>query len=520
MVVREMSFQPVHDSSELQDFDDAEETLSLSLSDLPINGDASDWDDFSKEDQSLGSCFDQDFFEFFSEDFTASTYPKDEIIFCGKLITCKGETVAEKTQNLESTKKAGNTKKGFIFPWKPSSFNKSSRTTSSKQLQEKSGKTLQEHLSENHGFATRKCDDTYGFSMKPRWYFLALGVGRLPMEMELSDIKMRQSRKRPSRMFQSEKGDGVREGKDRGVSSGFWGATFNIPVPRPRHHLGAHQLEMSFQPVHDSSELQDFDDAEETLSLSLSDLPINGDASDWDDFSKEDQSLGSCFDQDFFEFFSEDFTASTYPKDEIIFCGKLITCKGETVAEKTQNLESTKKAGNTKKGFIFPWKPSSFNKSSRTTSSKQLQEKSGKTLQEHLSENHGFATRKCDDTYGFSMKPRWYFLALGVGRLPMEMELSDIKMRQSRKRPSRMFQSEKGDGVREGKDRGVSSGFWGATFNIPVPRPRHHLGAHQLCEWSAESWQHAFNRDLGMTKGQELFNQRRIAFEILFPGNA
>ncbi|KAJ6322919.1 hypothetical protein OIU77_012705 [Salix suchowensis] len=109
-----MSFQPVHDSSELQDFDDAEETLSLC--DLPLNGEASDWDDFSKEDQSLGSCFDQDFFEFFSEDFTASTHPKDEIIFCGKLITCKGETVAEKTQNLESTKKARNTKKGFHFP--------------------------------------------------------------------------------------------------------------------------------------------------------------------------------------------------------------------------------------------------------------------------------------------------------------------------------------------------------------------------------------------------------------------
>ncbi|KAJ6690408.1 hypothetical protein OIU85_006650 [Salix viminalis] len=222
-----MSFQPVHDSSELQDFDDAEETLSLC--DLPLNVDASDWDDFSKEDQSLGSCFDQDFFEFFSEDFTASTHPKDEIIFCGKLITCKGETVAEKTQNLESTKKARNTKKSFIFPWKPSSFNKSSRTTSSKQLQEKSGKTLQEHLSENHGFATRKCDDKYGFSMKkvsilatpmkPRWYFLAFGVGRLPMEMELSDIKMRQSRKRPSTMFLSEKVIETSRGDKRGKRS-------------------------------------------------------------------------------------------------------------------------------------------------------------------------------------------------------------------------------------------------------------------------------------------------------------
>ncbi|KAJ6986930.1 hypothetical protein NC653_020231 [Populus alba x Populus x berolinensis] len=229
MVAKETSLHqvPVHDNSELQDFDDAAETLSLC--DLPLNGYASNWDGFSREDQSLGSSFDQDFFEFFSEDFTASNiYPKDEIIFCGKLITCKGEAVAEKTQILESTKKAKNTKKSFIFPWKSSSFNKS-RATSSKQLQEKSDKTLQEPLSENHGFATRKYDDRYDFSMKkvsilatptkPRWYFLAFGVGKLPMEMELSDIKMRQSKKSPSRMIQSEKVIETSSGNKRGQGS-------------------------------------------------------------------------------------------------------------------------------------------------------------------------------------------------------------------------------------------------------------------------------------------------------------
>uniref|UniRef100_A0A2K1YY73 Uncharacterized protein n=1 Tax=Populus trichocarpa TaxID=3694 RepID=A0A2K1YY73_POPTR len=200
MVAKEMSLRQLQEDSELQDFDDEAETLSLC--DLPLYNCASDWDDFSKEDQNLETSFDQDFFEFFSEDFAASAYPSDNIIFCGKLIPYRGETVEEKAENLAgSTKKAKDSKKSFRFPWKSSSFNKP-RTTPSKQLQEKSDKALQVPLSENHG-----------------WYFSAFGVGRFPMEMELSDIKTRQNKKSPSKMFQSEKGIEM-SSKKRG--KGLW----------------------------------------------------------------------------------------------------------------------------------------------------------------------------------------------------------------------------------------------------------------------------------------------------------
>ncbi|CAK7325524.1 unnamed protein product [Dovyalis caffra] len=223
-----MSHEPLQEEWELQDFDDAAETLSLR--DLPLNSSSSDWDDFSKEDQSLGTSFDQDFFEFFSEDFTASTYPSDHIIFCGKLIPYKGETEAEKAQSLESTNKGENTKKRFSFPWKSFSLNKSRTTSVPKQLQKKSDKTLQVvPPSENHGCATKKCDDKYNFSMKkvpmlatamkPRWYFLAFGVGRFPMEMDRNDIKTRQSRKSPTSMFQSKKGIEMSSGKK---GKGLW----------------------------------------------------------------------------------------------------------------------------------------------------------------------------------------------------------------------------------------------------------------------------------------------------------
>ncbi|KAG5219166.1 GTP binding Elongation factor Tu family protein [Salix suchowensis] len=200
MVAKEMSLRPLQDDSELQDFDDEAETLSLC--DLPLYSCASDWDDLSKEDQNLGTSFDQDFFEFFSGDFTASTCPSDNIIFCGKLIPYKGETVEEKAESLAgSTTKEKNSKKSFGFHWKPSSFNKS-RTAPPKQLQQKSERTLQVPLSENHG-----------------WYFSAFGVGRFPAEMELRDIKTRQNKKSPSKMFQSEEGIEM-SSKKRG--KGLW----------------------------------------------------------------------------------------------------------------------------------------------------------------------------------------------------------------------------------------------------------------------------------------------------------
>ncbi|KAF2318565.1 hypothetical protein GH714_008950 [Hevea brasiliensis] len=126
-----------------EDFDDAEETLSLS--DLPLNSNSSvDLDDFSKEYQS--STFDhQDFFEFFSEDSSASiTYHKDNnIIFCGKLIPPKEPTVAhhERAKNPEIF--IPKSKKKGIFPWKSRSFSMPSISTSSKQIQKKILQDLQ-----------------------------------------------------------------------------------------------------------------------------------------------------------------------------------------------------------------------------------------------------------------------------------------------------------------------------------------------------------------------------------------
>ncbi|KAH7547978.1 hypothetical protein JRO89_XS14G0046700 [Xanthoceras sorbifolium] len=161
--------------------EDDEETLSLC--DLAVSSNAEDyyWSEFSynEEDQ------DGDFFEFSSEDFTASSYPKpnQNIIFCGKLIPYRGEEPVhhENTQNQNSTLKQQNTKKISFF----------------------------------HG-NRRKIDTS-----RP-----SRGSG-FPTRMELRDIKSRQSRRRvaaPTTMIRSDVGGGdmVKRGEKRSGNKGLW----------------------------------------------------------------------------------------------------------------------------------------------------------------------------------------------------------------------------------------------------------------------------------------------------------
>ncbi|KAJ9159960.1 hypothetical protein P3X46_025408 [Hevea brasiliensis] len=241
MDAKAWNLKPVKENCEyLQKLDDDDDDEALSLCDLPLNSEAaSDWDDFSGEDQS--SSLDPDLFEFISEDFTssASAYPKDNIIFCGKLISYKGENVDhEKEQNSDNTSKVKDAKKSCIFPWKSYSFNKL-RSSSVKLQRKKSYRTCNTFLERS---PDKKGADKYDFPMnkvslqsspsKSRWNLFAFGVGRYPMEMELNDIKTRQSKlsdskmrlslKRPAKTFRS---DDRRELVDRSGKreKGWWG---------------------------------------------------------------------------------------------------------------------------------------------------------------------------------------------------------------------------------------------------------------------------------------------------------
>ncbi|PIM98389.1 hypothetical protein CDL12_29129 [Handroanthus impetiginosus] len=213
-------------AKDMQDItDEADEALSLC--DLPLNSDhgAEEYrgEDFSTESQgsSSMSSSEQDYFEFFSQELNSSTssFPPENIIFCGKLIPYKQLDTREKDSSKvdESGKKQKNIekKRGWgIFRWKCSS---------TRQVQSKNGKksTNLMHKKDHHASSlhelpnkmhnSNKQGKRYDFpvhklsmltspsSGKARWYQFMFGISRFSTEVELGDIKSRMNRShRPS----------------------------------------------------------------------------------------------------------------------------------------------------------------------------------------------------------------------------------------------------------------------------------------------------------------------------------
>jgi len=180
----------MENTDHLHDPYEAEEALSLC--DLPIYSNDANWEDYSKEEQRLSP--DNDFFEFFSEDFsTASTFSataSKNIIFCGKLIPYR--ELPDQTE----------TKKGGFLRWKSLSFNK------------KKG-------SSNCDFSVGKVS-VLAPATKSRWYLFLFGMAGLPTEMELRDIKIRQSRLRSQSSMTVECDEMVKGSNARRRGKGLW----------------------------------------------------------------------------------------------------------------------------------------------------------------------------------------------------------------------------------------------------------------------------------------------------------
>ncbi|KAE8686286.1 GTP binding Elongation factor Tu family protein isoform 1 [Hibiscus syriacus] len=223
-----------------KDFGDEYNEETLSLCDLVMESDRSNefWDD--DDDCSPKQDENGDSFEFSSEDLpaSASISPGNNIIFCGKIISSRESqpNAGNKSQipkfrtereNHEKRKNfsCGN---GCLFPWKtssssPSLFNKSRTFPSSKSTKESERQSFNKSFSMPASVSKNKygkfSDEKFDFPVKKvstpvksRWYFFAFGVGRFPMEIELKDMKMRQSRKYTTMKFRSPSGDGDGDG--------------------------------------------------------------------------------------------------------------------------------------------------------------------------------------------------------------------------------------------------------------------------------------------------------------------
>ncbi|KAG5533253.1 hypothetical protein RHGRI_027452 [Rhododendron griersonianum] len=171
-----------YSTPKMDDQDETEETLSFC--DLSIySSESADWDNSSKEDKSLSSSStsssssDQDLFEFFSEEWShSSTYPVQNIVFCGKLIIPfeEPELISPDTTHNLARKS----------PQKPR-----------KKLANKAAKS-----GGKNGFCVRRLRKVLflGSPAKWRWNLLECGLGaRFPAEMELSDIRRRQRKRSP-----------------------------------------------------------------------------------------------------------------------------------------------------------------------------------------------------------------------------------------------------------------------------------------------------------------------------------
>lgn len=226
MVAKEFSTELDQEKTNLIDFDDEEETLSLC--DLAVDSSAAEyWNAFKEDDQSSSS--NQDLFEFFNTDSTASAYPRDNIVFCGKIISHKELTVTGKTQLTEiPTKQEAPKKSRGVFKCKSHSLG-GSRVPPSPKVQW--GKSYKRSISMPMSSSCAKYDKKFDYSvknisipatpMKSRWYLFAFGMGRFPKEMELRDMRKRQSNRRPVTMFQFKAESEIVKGSTR--RKNLWG---------------------------------------------------------------------------------------------------------------------------------------------------------------------------------------------------------------------------------------------------------------------------------------------------------
>ncbi|KAI9124683.1 hypothetical protein K1719_004605 [Acacia pycnantha] len=163
---------------EAQDPFEAVETLSLS--DLPITGDS------PHSEYSYSKDGDDDFFEFISEDFTASTMNTD-IIFCGKIINIESSKDAKQS----NTNQSDDDSSGVLLPW---ILNKH---TSKSTISGDSARRQVRELKDSKDYYSRGRVSLMRSATKRRWYLFMFRMPsiRLPAEMELRDIRNKQRRR-------------------------------------------------------------------------------------------------------------------------------------------------------------------------------------------------------------------------------------------------------------------------------------------------------------------------------------
>lgn len=214
----------------MHDIDDEEED-TLSFCEFSIDSDVDAWENSSsKESQNSSSSFKSsetdDLFEFFSEELSTRTaamipYPPENIIFCGKLISHQ-EPSSENTKKVENIKQRKHKKirGAFTVKWNFASTNSASESTGGKRKGDKHEKKSSQNVPGSHksSIARETSKEKYNTRIKrskeqsssvhkvpvlssigkSRWYFFVFGITQFRTNIELRDMKDRQSRRQNS----------------------------------------------------------------------------------------------------------------------------------------------------------------------------------------------------------------------------------------------------------------------------------------------------------------------------------
>ncbi|CAL1374333.1 unnamed protein product [Linum trigynum] len=204
------------------DSEEEEEEETLSLRDLPLTTASTSssrsiaWNDEQgdRDRDRDHHDYDQDVFEFFSGDFNPSSSTtshdeakeeKESIIFCGKIIPHRKPDHQGNNNNSSNNPEETSFKEG-VFDSK-NSFNRrrSSSHNEPRPAEYYSNRQQVKRLwSLPLSFSPRPSPQLPSAAarvpstMKSRWYVLAFGAGKVPVKMELNDMKFRQSKKMSS----------------------------------------------------------------------------------------------------------------------------------------------------------------------------------------------------------------------------------------------------------------------------------------------------------------------------------
>ncbi|OMO55658.1 hypothetical protein COLO4_35897 [Corchorus olitorius] len=229
--------------------------------------------------------------------------------------------------------------------------------------------------------------------------------------------------------------------------------------------------------LHDDEE-HAAEEAEEALSLC--DLALDLDSNDLEKMPARSRRSSSSSDAaagEFFEFLS-DLSSDMCPADDIIFCGKLIPLKQRPLSFQTQKVtypfghEKTRKTHVLRKRSesLSELRSASITRSDSTKNTNVLRNSRSLDYQKlhrfEMERNPSVRSVGKSDQVSpkKAVKPRWYIFMFGMVKFPPEMELKDIKSRQSRRNQSAMFPLAEDHGGK--KFAGNRSSGKGASWNL------------------------------------------------------